>query len=60
MGSMGVTVGHAIGRIRQYMRMRDPYKWTAGKFGREFRVVAGLASFGLPWDKRNKKIMHGF
>ncbi len=55
-----MTVEHAIGRIKQYKRMRDPYDGTAEEFDREFQVTAGLANFRLLWDKRNKKLMHGF
>ena len=58
--SKRVTVEHAIGRIKQYKRMRDPYDGTAEEFDREFQVTAGLANFRLLWDKRNKKLMHGF
>ena len=39
--SKRVTVEHAIGRIKQYKRMRDPYDGTAEEFGREFQVTAG-------------------
>ncbi len=58
--SKRVTVEHAIGRIKQYKWMRDPYDGTAEEFDREFQVTAGLANFRLLWDKRNKKLMRGF
>ena len=58
--SKRVTVEHAIGRIKQYKRMRDPHDGTAEEFDREFQVTAGLANFRLLWDKRNKKLMRGF
>ncbi len=34
--SKRVTVEHAIGRIKQYKRMRDPYDGIAEEFDREF------------------------
>ncbi len=58
--SKRVTVEHAIGGIKRYKRMRDPYDGAAEEFDREFQVTAGLANFRLLWDKPNKKLMHGF
>ncbi len=55
-----MIVEHAIGRIKQYKRMRDLYDGTAEEFDREFQVTAGPANFMLLWDKRNKKLMYEF
>ncbi len=46
---------HAIGRIKQWARMTDPYDGTVEEFREELAVCTGLVNFGLLWDAKRKR-----
>ena len=45
-----IAVEHAIGRIKQYGVMTQPYHGTPEQFNDELNVVTGLVNFHLVWD----------
>ena len=53
--SKRIIVEHAIGRIKQWARMTDPYDGTVEEFREELEIVTGLANFSLLWSKRRKR-----
>ncbi len=55
-----VKAGHAIGRIKQWARMTDPYDGTVEEFREELAVCTGLANFGLLWDAKRKRPSLGY
>ena len=52
--STRVWAEHAIGRIKRYARMTDPYDGTIDQFNREFNVIIGLVNLHLLWDRIDK------
>ena len=55
-----VKAGHAIGRIKQWARMTDPYDGTVEGFREELAVCTGLANFQLLWDAKKKRPSLGY
>ena len=58
--SVRVIVEHAIGRIKRFGILTKPYDGTREDLYWEIQIAAGMANFHLLWDKKNKKLMHGF
>lgn len=58
--SKRIVVEHAIGRMKQFKLMRGPYDGTMQDFECELNVITGLANFKLLWDKRRRRLKHGF
>ena len=55
-----MTVEHAICRIKRFRIMTRPYDGTPEGLHREVQIATGLANLHLLWDRRNKRLMHGF
>ena len=49
-----ISVEHAIGRLKVYARLAEPYDGTISEFGDEFNVITGLANLDRLWDKIDK------
>ena len=49
--STRMPVEHAIGRLKRYDRLVDPYDGTISKFNDEFNVITGLVNLDRLWDK---------
>ena len=54
--SKRIAVEHAIGRIKRWARMTDPYDGTIEEFRDELEAVTGLANFSLLWNKEKAAI----
>ena len=46
-----MPVEHAIGRLKRYDRIVDPYDGTISEFNDELNVITGLANLDRLWDK---------
>ena len=49
--STRMPVEHAIGRLKRYDRLVDPYDGTISEFNDEFNVITGLVNLDRLWDK---------
>ena len=45
-----VVVEHAIGRLKNYAILRDPFRGTLGEYNRQINIVSGLVNRNLLYD----------
>ena len=49
-----ISVEYAIGKIKVYVRLAEPYDETKSEFGDELNVNTGLVNLARLWDKIDK------
>ena len=51
-----IVVEHAIGRIKRWKRLTDPYDGTKEEFRKELNIITDLANFHMLWNKNKKRL----
>ena len=55
-----IKVEHVIGWLKHYTILRNVYVGSDERLYRDLQIVSGLINHRMLWDKKEKKLKHGF